>query len=97
EDNRPADVLQLTFEGVGDTPQNKYHVWVDQETRLVSQWAYFPEATDSVPRFVTPWKDYQPYGNILLASDRGRGKITEIAVYDSLPDSVFTSFAEVKR
>ncbi|CAN0556155.1 unnamed protein product, partial [Laminaria digitata] len=39
EDERPAEMLQLTFESVGLTPQNKYHVYVDKETMLVSQWS----------------------------------------------------------
>ncbi|MEZ5331564.1 MAG: hypothetical protein R2991_05830 [Thermoanaerobaculia bacterium] len=30
-DGRPAEVLELTFEGVGRTPQNKYHVYVAEE------------------------------------------------------------------
>ncbi|MGH9321913.1 MAG: hypothetical protein ACRD3V_18755, partial [Vicinamibacteria bacterium] len=38
-----ADVLQLTFENVGRTPENKYHVYVDDESRLVTQWDYYPQ------------------------------------------------------
>ncbi|MFT5618244.1 MAG: hypothetical protein ACI85I_001475, partial [Arenicella sp.] len=39
-----AAVLQLTFEEVGKSPDNKYEVFVDKETNLVSQWAFFPTA-----------------------------------------------------
>lgn len=87
-----ADLLQLTFESVGRTPQNKYHVFVDQESRLVTQWAYFPNATDETPRFTSPWQDYQTYGKILLSGDRGNNKLSDIGVYQQVPDAVFENF-----
>ncbi|MDX1384052.1 MAG: hypothetical protein R3190_10445 [Thermoanaerobaculia bacterium] len=91
EAGRPADVLQLTFEGVGVTPQNKYHVWVDKERSLVEQWAYFESSDDPEPRFVTPWADWREYGDILLSGGRGQVALTEIAVHAALPEAVFTS------
>ena len=90
-----ADVLALTFKNVGDTPDNKYLVYVGKETRLVEQWDFFTNATDSLPRFSSPWLDYQKYGNILLSSDRKMAKLSEIGVYESLPESVFNSFDPV--
>lgn len=89
EDGRDADVLELTFEGVGVTPQNKYRVWVDQENHLVSQWAFYPQASDPEPRFVGPWKNWQRYGQILLSDNRGERSHTGIAVFADLPAAVF--------
>jgi len=60
---KDAEVLSLTFENVGVTPENKYEVWVD-----------------SIPRFVTPWVNYQKYGDLLLSDDRGNYKLTDIFV-----------------
>lgn len=93
-DGRPADWLQLTFAGVGVTPDNKYQVWVDQQSRLVTQWAYFEKAADEKPQILNPWADYQRYGNILLAGDRGqdRGVLTPIEVFDAPPVGVFEGF-----
>jgi hypothetical protein len=88
---RPAEVLELTFEEVGLTPQNKYRVYVDKETRLIGQWDFFTNASDEKPRMSTPWTNWQQYGNILLSDDRGRGKHTDIAVFNELPASVFES------
>jgi plasmid maintenance system killer protein len=85
-----ADVLQLTFEQVGDTPNNKYWVYVDQKDKLVKQWDFYRNATDSIPAFSTPWTDYQTYGNILLSSGRGQRGLSNIAVFDTLPDSLAT-------
>jgi len=84
-----ADVLQLTFESVGDTPQNKYHVWVGKEDRLVRQWAYFSNATDEEPKFILPWDDYQTYGDIMLSGDRGERQITDIKVMEEVPRAAF--------
>lgn len=92
ENGRMCDVLQLTFKEVGDTPQNKYYVYVGRESRLVEQWSYFNDAGDAEPQFTLPWKDWQRYGKILLADERGRpSKMEDIAVFDELPASVFES------
>ncbi len=87
-----SHVLELTFNEIGDTPENKYWVYVDTTEMLVNQWAYFSIASDSLPRFTTPWTDYKMYGNILLAGDRGRSQLTEIEVLDSVDVNVFREF-----
>jgi hypothetical protein len=89
EDGNDADILELTFKNVGDTPDNKYRIYVDKTTKLISQWAFFKNYNEEMPQFITPWKDYKPYGNILLANDRGRNGITNIAVMESVKDGVF--------
>lgn len=91
----PAEVIRLTFENVGDTPQNKYLVYIDPESHLVTQWQYFPKASDTEPAFTTPWQDYREYGGILLSGDRGQRQLTDIKVYDNLPGQVFESLEPV--
>jgi len=81
----PAYKLQLIFDGVGVTPQNKYEVFVDTTDYLVKQWSYFPEADMIEPRFTLPWIDYKPYGNILLSGNRGQYTLSDIAVLDTWP------------
>ncbi|PSR52608.1 hypothetical protein AHMF7605_03240 [Adhaeribacter arboris] len=90
-----ADVLQLTFQKVGVTPDNKYHVYVNKSSHLVSKWAHYRNAADSTPVFVMPWQNYQTYGKIKLSGDRGKAKLTDIQVFDELPETVFTSFDPV--
>ncbi|MCK5469141.1 MAG: hypothetical protein KAI99_11540 [Cyclobacteriaceae bacterium] len=87
-----ADVLQLTFEGVGNTPQNKYHVWVDRSDNLIKQWAFFRKNDMGEPNFITPWIDYKEYGSIILSGDRGKRKITNIAVLEYMDESIFNEF-----
>lgn len=84
EDGVPTDKLELTFEKVGVTPQNKYHVHIQKDSKLVVQWDFFTNATDEEPRFSTPWKGYKEYGGILLSGDRGKYNLTDIKVSDDL-------------
>ncbi len=96
EDGRPAEVVQLTFTDVGNTPQNKYHVYIAKDTQLVEQWDFFSTADDAEPRFKIPWRDWKRHGQIMLSGDRGERngqarELTDIAVFDELPESMFTS------
>lgn len=96
EAGEKAEKIQLTFEAVGDTPQNKYYVWISPETHLVNQWAYFSKADNEKPNFVLPWKSYKKYGKVMLSGDRGQRQITDIQVYDKLPSTVFQVFDKPK-
>lgn len=90
-------LIQLTFENVGDTPENAYYVWVDSEKYLVNQWAFFRNWRDPEPAFIHPWKDYKKYGELLLSGNRGSGRsLTDIMVMNSLPQETFESFEEIK-
>lgn len=91
----PADVLELTFENVGRTPENKYHVYVDADSRLVTQWDYYPQASDPEPRFQIPWREWKRHGSILLSADRGERGHEDLAVLEDVPDAVFESPAPV--
>ena len=92
--NTMAEVLELTFENIGNTPNNKYHVFIDPDTKLVMQWDYFTNATDEKPRISGTWSDYNKYGDILLSGGRGERGLDNIGVYEEVPQSVFTNFAE---
>ncbi|MEL6655067.1 MAG: hypothetical protein AAFP77_14415 [Bacteroidota bacterium] len=81
--------LQLTFEEVGDTPDNKYWVMVADDTKLVTSWSFFTRFDDKSARFATPWADYEQKGDILLSGNRGRGQLTDIGVFEVVPDAVF--------
>jgi hypothetical protein len=88
-----CNVLQLTFNGVGDTPQNKYLVYVDMGDNLVKQWSYFSQANQDSANFMRPWDNYQKYGNILLSGDRSDGGGPKnVKVDENLPESLFLEF-----
>jgi len=89
-----ADVVELTFHDVGDTPDNKYHVWVGTDSGLVEQWAFFGSAQDTEPAFVSPWQGWKRFGRIMLSGDRGElggrpFELTGIGVFDELPGGLF--------
>ena len=90
EDDRAADVLELTFESVGVTPQNKYLVFVARDSGLVEQWTHYSNSDDVEPRFTGPWADWKQFGNIMLATNHGRSADWDIAVYDELPAQIYT-------
>ena len=85
-----ADVLQLTFKDVGVTPGNKYLVYVDEESRLVTQWDFFTSTLDSLPRFQSPWPNYKQYGDLLLSGGQIAGnQLTDIKVTQSVDKNIF--------
>lgn len=79
-----ADKLQMTFDGVGVTPQNKYHVYVEETSNLVKRWDFYASASDTTARFSTPWIGYKDYGGIMLGGDRGQYQVTDIIVSEDL-------------
>jgi len=92
-----ADVLQLMFDHVGNTPENKYEIWVSKTTHLVSQWAYFKMNTQDSASFIRPWDNYLKYGNILMSGDRSdKAGPGDIMVLDSIPEKAFRTFDPVE-
>ncbi len=90
-----ADVIRMTFEDVGVTPENVYDVWVDVDSKLVTQWAYYVTIDQEEPRFVTPWEDYKKYGKIMLSGNRGDYELSDIQVMTEVPTGTFSSFDEI--
>ena len=90
-----SDVLELTFEDVGVTPDNKFEVWVEKKTSLVRQWAYYEYDTLQEPGFTVPWDDWEKQGDIMLSGNRGDRSLSNILVLDNCPENTFSSFDPV--
>lgn len=87
-----TDVLQLTFTAVGNTPDNKYEVYID-ETPLIVQWAYFKSADQTEAPRVWPMDNYKAFNGLLISSDRSdKSGPSNVRVYKSLKSEVFDSF-----
>ena len=88
-----AEVIALTFDNVGKTPNNKYHIFIDSKDNLVKQWAYFRDANQKEAPWTWPWDNYKNFDGLLLSSDRSdkRGP-SDVKTYKKLADSVFSSF-----
>ncbi|HMG92465.1 MAG TPA: hypothetical protein VK589_20545 [Chryseolinea sp.] len=88
-----CNVMELTFKDIGDTPQNKYRIFVDANDNLVKQWSYYSNSNQDSANFTRPWDNYQKYGDILISADRSDGAGPKnVKVDDTLPDKVFTEF-----
>lgn len=88
-----CNVLELTFEDVGDTPRNKYRVYVHLKDNLVKQWAYYKEASQDSASQVWPWDNYRKHGDILLSADRSDNKgPRNVRIDEKLPADIFTRF-----
>ena len=92
---KQAHILELVFKDVGVTPENYYEVWIDPETNLVCQWAFYRTHAEPEANFVLPWEDYKQYGKILLSGNRGKREVTDIKVLESIPENTFTTFETV--
>jgi hypothetical protein len=92
------DKLLLTFDGVGVTPGDRYWAYINRQTGLMDRWAYHLEGWEA-DRPATQWKwlDWKQFGRIVLSPRRvnlengSEQELGRIAVYDTLPDSVFAS------
>jgi hypothetical protein len=94
-----ADLIELTFKGVGVTPDNRYIIAVDKQSGLVTEWSFFRNYSDEKPGFTRPWTDYQTYGKIKISSGRGDAKMnmSNIAVSQNIPAEVFNSPQPIKK
>ena len=102
-DGKAYDKLALSFGKVGLTPGDRYWVYVNRDTGLVDRWSYIlQDMPKEGPPTVWKWEGWQKYGNIMLAPHRTQVgnehklELSDIAVMDKLPDSVFTSPEPVK-
>lgn len=93
QNDRPSEVLELTFSGVGDTPGNRYRLFVDQENYRINTWQFFRDAASEEPTIETPYNGYAQYGDIYLSGDRGgRFQLGDITAPEDLDATVFTNF-----
>ena len=88
-----CNVLELTFNEVGVTPENKYQVFVGIHDNLVNEWHYFKSATQDSASAIWPFDNYKKYGGILLSADRSddRGP-KNVSVATELPETLFSEF-----
>lgn len=93
QENRPSEVIELTFVGVGDTPGNRYRIFIDKENHRFNTWQFFRNAADAEPAISTPYRGYDEHNGIMLSADRGgRFQLSDIAVSNEMDDLVFTEF-----
>jgi hypothetical protein len=95
QNGQEAEVVKLTFDGVGVTPDNMYKVYISPKDHLVYQWAYYRDAAQDSASAVWPWDNYQKYGELLLSADRSdkRGP-GQVRIYQQVDDEAFSTFSK---
>jgi hypothetical protein len=100
-EGRVADILRLTFDSVGTTPNNMSDLYIDKETSMPVQWAFYGNREDAQPSFVRKWGDWKDYHGVMLASNRDskddKLSITDIVVTKKVPKELFLSAVPVDK
>ena len=65
------DVIKVTFEGVGLTPEDTYWAYIGKSDRLMHKWEYILQGhkPDAEPSG-SWWREWQTFGNIKLAINK---------------------------
>ena len=94
------DVIQLTFDGVGLTPGDRYWLYADRETGRLVRWAYILQRDPGVPARAWLWDGYEtlatPAGPLHLATRKDRIgdsfsiRTDSLEAPASVPDDLFT-------
>ncbi|PIB36304.1 hypothetical protein BFP72_13325 [Reichenbachiella sp. 5M10] len=86
-DGRDAQKIQIEFTNALPL----YDIWVDAETNLISQTAYYPTTSYPEPTDTLIWNDYHRYGKILLSTDGASHPISDIRTLTNVPSGTFTT------
>ncbi|MEO5906219.1 MAG: hypothetical protein ABIQ11_05805 [Saprospiraceae bacterium] len=89
-DSINATCIELTFEKVGITPGNRYVAYIDKESYDVVKWDYYENADDPKPTMSNKWDEYSQYGPVRLSRGRGKVRLGEVIIYETLPEEIFT-------
>lgn len=91
EAGKPSYVIDLTFREVGNTPQNRYRVFVDQESYLINTWQFFRQAQDEEATIQTPFNNYREISGLLISDDRGdRFQLQDVVILDRVEEGTFS-------
>jgi hypothetical protein len=78
-DGKKHHVLQISFQSVGLTPEDKYNFYIDPGTHLVRRWDFIrPPKTNSPAE----WLDYQDFNGLKLSTNRQVGEKRRIYFTD---------------
>ena len=92
EAKRPSHVIDMTFEAVGDTPQNRYRLYVDKVSYRINTWQFFRDAADTEVAMQTPWRGYVPQEGVLFSHDRGKFSLAPVVASQTQMGVRFNEF-----
>lgn len=62
--------IELTFEGVGRTPENRYNAYLDPTTHLLGWWEHFRRRDDTDVNARSLWTQWEQRGPITVSLNR---------------------------
>jgi hypothetical protein len=65
-EGQPREMLRLSFDQIGLTPNDQYVLYIDPTTKLVQAWDYIPQP-DKVMHGT--WEKYETFGGLKLATE----------------------------
>jgi hypothetical protein len=81
EDAGEFDVIELSFDKVGLTPGDTYHLYIDRAAHLLRRWIYMPGGGT---KMAGTWDGYKEFGGLTLSTEHQFGDkritFTDIAV-----------------
>jgi hypothetical protein len=64
------ETVELTFENVGRTPNNRYRAYIDPATQRMGWWEHFRNRVDTTTNTRTLWSQWERRGPIMVSLDR---------------------------
>ncbi len=68
DDGTIWEIVELSFDNVGRTPQNVYHAYISPASGLMERWAHYRTA-DAEPSYAV-WREWTSFGGARLPLDR---------------------------
>ncbi len=87
EDGNTWEVVELSFEDVGLTPENRYRAYVSPTTGLMERWDHYRTA-DAEPS-PSVWSNWTEFGGVRLALDRSRIHFEDVVASGEIPAGAF--------
>jgi hypothetical protein len=86
------EVVELSFDGVGLTPQNMYRAWINSESGLMERWEHFSNAEANPSP--SDWTEWVEAGPISLALNRRSGGelrifFSHVLASETVPEGAF--------
>ena len=71
------ETVNLSFDGVGLTPTDRYVLYIDPQTKLPKAWDYIPKDGQGMQ---ATWEKFQDFGGLMLATEHNfNGKTIRLA------------------
>lgn len=78
-----SQTFWMSFENVGDTPNNRYKVYVSDSTQLINQWDFYRDSLSTTPDLATTFENYNEFAGVLLSQKRSGFTLSDIQVFDA--------------